>query len=254
MRLVQAWGPGGEPLIPHKFQAPAGGHSPSKPATRTGRECSWQCLGSAGSPAPWNAPLARRSSPQPSPATADPGNKAARGTRRVERVRGIDRGERKGGLEEGGRSREMEEPADQTRKVSLCLLSRVLNHGPGPAASPLPAAPPGVRLAVLNSRHSGLWLPLSPATPFSSFPGPARRLPQEIPPLPPPSRRIGSWGPSGQHSWIVNQRPGSRPIFTRPRPRQPVQIGATGWISACAQVKLLRGAKWRVRVEGAGCG
>lgn len=28
----------------------------------------------------------------------------------------------------------------------------------------LPAAPPGVRLAVLNSRHSGLWLPLSPAS------------------------------------------------------------------------------------------
>lgn len=117
----------------------------------------------------------------------------------------------------------MEEPADQTRKVSLRLLLRVLIPSPGPAVSPLPAAPPGVRLAVLSPRHSGLWLPLSPATPFSSFPRPARRLPQEIPPLPPPSRRIGSWGPSGRHSWIVNQHPGSRPIFTRPRPRQSVQ-------------------------------
>lgn len=137
----------------------------------------------------------------------------------------------------------MEEPADQTRKVSLRLLLRVLTPGPGPAVSPLPAAPPGVRLAMLSPRHSGLWLPLSPATPFSSFPRPARRLPQEIPPLPRPSRRIGSWGQSGRHSWVVNQHPGSRPIFTRPRPLQPVPSRAAGWISACAQVKLLGGRK-----------
>lgn len=48
----------------------------------------------------------------------------------------------------------MEAPADQTRKVSLRMLSRILTPSRGPADSPLPAAPPGVWLAVLSPKHS----------------------------------------------------------------------------------------------------
>lgn len=48
----------------------------------------------------------------------------------------------------------MEAPADQTRKVSLRLLSRILTPSRGPAVSPLPAAPPGVWLVVLSPKHS----------------------------------------------------------------------------------------------------
>lgn len=51
---------------------------------------------------------------------------------------------------------------------------------------------------VSPERSLALWTVAPTAPPYllspPPFPRPARRLPQEIPPLPPPSRRIGSGG------------------------------------------------------------
>lgn len=90
----------------------------------------------------------------------------------------------------------MEEPADQTRKVSLRLLLRVLIPGPGPAVSPLPAAPPGVRLAGY-AYSQALWTlaPTVPRNPFlllskaGSAPPAGNPAP---PPSLPPDRELGT--------------------------------------------------------------
>lgn len=151
----------------------------------------------------------------------------------------------------------MEAPAVQTRKVSSHLLSRVLTPGPGPSVSPLPAAPPGVRLAVLSPWHSERWLHCPPSpNPFlllskaGSAPPAGNPAP---PPSLPPDRELGTV-PAAQSDcqsapWVPP------PILTWLRPRQPVGIRATGQISACAQVKPLRGAKRRERgrVDEASC-
>lgn len=107
-----------------------------------------------------------------------------------------------------------------------------------------PGRPAGVRRAQLRLWHSGRWLLFPPPPTLSppSFPRPALHLPQEIPPLPPPSRRIGREGPSRPRSRAVSQSPRPRPHARQAPPLlAPVQTRGTGRISACAQVNRTRG-------------
>lgn len=186
--------------------------------------------GVGGLPRPSECPSSAAQLPAAKPSPGRPGNKAARGTRRARSPRDRRRRTTKGGLEQGGRSREMEAPAEQTRKVSLrTSQARAPAPSPGPAVSPLPGAPPGVRLAVLSRRRSGRWCPLSPqplSPPSQGRLGASRRKSRPSPV--PPARRIGIWGPSQPHSGLSISAPGPAPTLTGPRPRQPVGTGAAG--------------------------
>lgn len=80
----------------------------------------------------------------------------------------------------------MKAPADPARKVTLCRPSRVLTPRSGPAVSPFPAAPPGVRPVLLGPWPPGRRLPLPPPPLFSSF-SKAGSAPPAGNPAPPPS-------------------------------------------------------------------
>lgn len=129
------------------------------------------------------------------------------------------------------------------------MLSGVLTPSPGHAASPFPAAPPGVRLAVLSPRHSGRWFPLCPPTrnPFLLLPK-AGSAPPAGNPAPPPSlppdRELGTVPAAQSDCQSAPRVPPQSSLG--PAPRQPVGIRASG-ISACAQVKRRGGAKGLVR-------
>lgn len=146
------------------------------------------------------------------------------------------------GREEDGRSRETEAPADPARKVSLCPPSRVLTPSSGPTVSPLAAAPPRVRLALLGPWQSGGWLPPSPLPLFSSFSSfskagsaPPAGNPAPPPSLPPDRERRDR---PGRAVGLSVSACGPAPTRARPRPyRARPDLGRCP-VSACAQVKL----------------
>lgn len=89
----------------------------------------------------------------------------------------------------------MEEPADQTRKVSLRLLSRVLTPGPGPRSLTSPGRPAGGPAGCAQSQALWTLAPTVPRNPFlllskaGSAPPAGNPAP---PPSLPPDRELGT--------------------------------------------------------------